>query len=177
MRLRQTSAALLGMLLISGCSWFGKDDAFQPSGPQLGKVIRDLPELKLPEHSAAAPSRGEVLAAYEKVYGLIPDLGDNLAVGKRLADLKMERGEEADIEGAEAPYADAVTLYQTLLEQSEDGAAEDQDQILYQLARAHDIQGEGEAAVAYLDRLIADFPESEYTVEAHFRRAESAFSR
>ncbi|MFK7914977.1 MAG: tetratricopeptide repeat protein, partial [Pseudomonadales bacterium] len=47
----------------------------------------------------------------------------------------------------------------------------------YQLARAHDIQGEGEAAVAYLDRLIADFPESEYTVEAHFRRAESAFSR
>ncbi len=171
---------LLGALMLSvaagGCSWFGGDDDFAPRGPKLGEVLRDLPELSLPESPAGAPSREEVLAAYEKVYGLIPDLGDNLAVGKRLADLKMDAGEDADIEGAVAPYDDAVALYESLLAQSDGVDAAGRDQILYQLARAHDLKGEGAAAVGYLDQLIASHPDSAYLVEAHFRRAESAFS-
>lgn len=173
------TAVIVAVLALSagGCSWFGKDEPFKPRGPQLGEVIRDLPELALPQQAAAAPSRDEVLAAYEKVYGLIPDLGDNLAVGKRLADLKMDRGEEADIEGAQAPYADAVTLYESLLAQARETDGADQDQILYQLARAYDVQGDGAAAVRYLDELINRFPSSDFAVEAHFRRAESAFSR
>lgn len=179
-RVLQRAVALsivVGLPLLGGCSWFGKDEPFAPKGPQLGKIIKDLPALELPDQAADAPDRDAVLAAYEKVYGLIPDLGDNLAVGKRLADLKMDRGEEADIAGVQAPYADAVTLYETLLAQSAGSDAADRDQILYQLARAHDVQGEGDTAVGYLDQLIAEYPDSDYRVEAHFRRAESAFSR
>ncbi|MEM1232341.1 MAG: hypothetical protein AAGI15_17525, partial [Pseudomonadota bacterium] len=168
---------LLATLAGAGCSWFGGRNEFTPRGPVLGEVLADLPPLALPEATADAPSREEVLAAYEKVYGQIPDLGENLAVGKRLADLKMDAGEEADIEGAEAPYDDAVTLYESLLAQSEGSSAAGRDQILYQLARAHDLKGQGNAAVAYLDRLIADHETSRYRVEAHFRRAEAAFSR
>ncbi len=163
----------------AGCSWFGlgKDDAFAPKGPAIGEVIRDLPPLELPDTAPGSPTQEEVLVAYEKVYGLIPDLGDNLAVGKRLADLKMERGEQADIDGVAAPYEDAVSLYESLLAQSEGTDATGQDQILYQLARAHDVQGQGAESTRYLDRLIQSHPDSIYTVEAHFRRAESAFSQ
>ena len=58
------------------------------------------------------PTRAEVLAAYEKVYGLIPNSTENHAVGKRLADLKMSVGEDLDIDGAENPYQEAVALYE-----------------------------------------------------------------
>ena len=53
---------------------------------------------------------------------------------------------------------------------------EGRDQILYQLARAHDLVGETDAAVGYLNRLVDEYPQSTYAVEARFRRAEIAFS-
>ncbi len=160
-------------LVLSGCVWKKKSSRRADDGTIAG-VISDLPELEMPEGVAVEkPSREEVLAAYERVYGLIPDSVENHAVGKRLADLKMSVGEDLDIEGADNPYQDAVSLYEQLLDSAEE---EGRDQILYQLARAHDLVGETDATVAYLDRLIDEYPASVYAVEARFRRAEIAFS-
>ncbi|MEM8768810.1 MAG: tetratricopeptide repeat protein, partial [Pseudomonadota bacterium] len=167
------SLLLVTSLLLSGCSW-KKKSARRGADGTIAGVISDLPELEMPEGAVVEkPSRAEVLAAYESVYGLIPNSVENHAVGKRLADLKMSVGEDLDIEGAEDPYQDAVALYEQLLESAEE---EGRDQILYQLARAHDLVGETIATVGYLDRLIDDYPDSVYAVEARFRRAEIAFS-
>jgi tetratricopeptide (TPR) repeat protein len=167
---------LLILVLLPGCGFgpLGKDRSTSKRGErQISDLVADLPELRVSAEVAAKPSRAEVLAAYERVYGLIDDRIENHAVGKRLADLKMGVGEDRDIAGAENPYQDAVTLYESLLETSE---GEDKDQILYQLARAHDLVGDTDATVSYLNRLIDNYPESPFLPEARFRRAEIEFS-
>ena len=169
--LRPLVLLLSASLALWGCA--GNSKGTSAGGGTLAGIVSELPELRVPEGEPLRPSRAEALAAYEKVYGLIPDAADNHEIGKRLADLKMSVGEERDIEGLEDPYGDAVALYETLLENAE---GEGRDQILYQLARAHDLVGETGAAVGYLDRLIEECPGSVYAVEARFRRAEIAFS-
>ncbi len=137
------------VLLLNGCSWmpfFGGDEPELASrGDDIAGLINDLPDLEVPKVVAAKPTRAEVLEAYDRVYGLIPDPNQDHAVGKRLADLNMDIGEEQDIAGADNPYAHAVELYETLLTNS---VGEGKDQIIYQLARAYDIVGRTDEAVA-----------------------------
>ena len=171
----------LVIALLGGCGFFGfgKSDRYVVAGPDIGEVVDELPELRIPQQSAPPPTREEVLAAYEQVYGSIADIAQNAAVGKRLADLKMAIGEDADIAGDAAPYDDAVAMYESLLADDSLAAnpdAEGRDQILYQLARAHDVKGKGEQAEVYLNQLIAEHPDSELILEARFRRAEMYFS-
>lgn len=165
------TAMLAICLTLGGCA--SKKNKAKVARGSIAGILKELPELQVPQGEPVKPTRAEVLAAYEQVYGLIPDAVENHAVGKRLADLKMSVGEDLDIDGAANPYTEAVELYENLLESA---AGEDRDQILYQLARAHDLVGETEAAVGYLDRLIREYPDSPYRVEARFRRAEIAFS-
>ena len=144
---------------ISGCSWFnffGDDDLPKPEKNTIARVIHELPEIELPTATVSKPTREEVMLAYERVYGLLPDLAENHAVGKRLADLQMSVGEDKDIEGQDDPYGAAVELYESLL-LSSDG--EGKDEIIYQLARAYDIVGKTDQAIHYLNRLIMDNPE------------------
>ena len=180
MMVRFVSALVLTSLL-SGCSWmtFGLmgDDGpkeIKAKGPKLGRVVDKLPELELQQVASYKPTREEVMAAYNRVYGMVPDATENHAVGKRLADLHMDIAQDRDIDGEENPYEPAVKLYEELLikNSSEEGT----DEILYQLARANDLKGDQNQAVGYLDRLINEFPESAYVAEARFRRAEISFS-
>jgi len=160
---------------VAGCHWFGhgKGGPLETSGPNVADVVRKLPDVELPEVRMPPPSRDEVMDAYRRVYGSVPDAKENLAVGKRLADLEMQVGEDRDAAGEASPYGDAIALYEELLKQPN---GEDVDQIVYQLARAYDVVGDGVNAKKYLDRLIAEYPTSPYVVEARFRRAEMAFS-
>jgi len=175
-RALRVAGALL-LLGSAGCSWMpfvGGSDVGDRFGPAIADLVEELPAVELPETARVRPSREEVMAAYDRVYGLIPDPGQNHAVGKRLADLQMSLGEERDIAGEEDPYGGAVALYESLLDSV---TGEGKDEILYQLARAHDVVGDTDAAVRYLDRLVSDHPDSRFVPEARFRRAEIAFSR
>lgn len=143
-------------------------------GPTLGNKISALPALDLPAVASIKPTREEVMAAYNRVYGLMPSTIENHAVGKRLADLHMDIGQDLDIEGGVDPYRPAVDLYEKLL--LEAGEGDQVDAILYQLARAHDLAGEQTQTLSYLDRLVAEHPDSEFIAEGRFRRAEIKFS-
>jgi len=168
------AALHLGVALaLAACSTFGGDRADRDRGERLGSVVARLPDVSLPNSVAAPPAREDVMAAYAAVHGRLPDPDANRAVGKRLADLAMDIAEERDAEGGARPYADAIRRYEALLAEP---AGPDRDQILYQLARAYDLAGDGPRALAQLDRLIAQHPDSAYRVEAHFRRAEAAFA-
>ena len=180
-RLAQVLAIAFATFGLAGCSWltfglWGDDGPKQVKqrGPSIGEVVRELPELELPPAPTYRPTREEVMAAYNRVYGLLPSLGENHAVGKRLADLHMDQGQDLDIEGHESPYDPAVSLYEKLLAENPD--AEKRDEILYQLSRASDLTVDGERTLDYLNRLIADHPDSPYMAEARFRRAEMRFS-
>ncbi len=159
----------IGLLLLAACS----TAPLEIEGPRVAETVAELPEVPMPEVRMPPPTRADVMTAYRRIYGTVPDGDDNHAIGKRLADLEMEVGTERDITGATDPYRAAIDLYEELLE---DGDGEHRDEILYQLARAHDVIGDGATAQRYLDRLILEHPDSAYAVEAHFRRAEMAFS-
>ena len=164
------AASISAGILLGGCHMFGggKNGPLEVRGPAVADVVKELPKLDLPEVRVPPPSRDDVIAAYQQVYGAVPDARENQAVGKRLADLEMQVGEDRDAAGEEAPYQAAITLYEELLKQPN---GEDVDQIVYQLARAYDVVGDNVSAKKYLDRLISEYPNSAYVVESRFRRA------
>ncbi len=163
---------LAGLAVAAGCGWLGPKGGMEPGGPDLEATIAALPALELPPPPGHAPSREDVMAAYQRVYGKLPDPREDRAVGKRLADLEMSVGEDRAIAGGEAAFDAAIALYESLL----DRPGEDQDHILYQLARAHDLSGGTAESLRCLDRLIAEHPRSAYIAEARFRRAEIHFA-
>ena len=98
---------------------------------------------------------------------------------RRLGDLNLESSESERIErelvtneGLRA--TEAITLYSALLKTYP--KYERNDSVLYQLARAYELNGQSEKALAALDRLVANYPETRFIDEAQFRRGELLFS-
>src|SRR5690606_18055750 len=95
-----------------------------------------------------------------------------------LGDLQVEIDEAARAGGAPTlqglELRGAIKLYEGLLEAHPD--YERNDAVMYQLARAYETHGEPEKALATLNRLVREFPGSEWAAEAHFRRGEILFS-
>ncbi len=98
---------------------------------------------------------------------------------RRLADLNLESSESERIarelatnEGLRA--TEAIHLYSALLKAYP--KYERNDSVLYQLARAYELNAQQDKALASLDRLVANYPNSRYIDEAQFRRGELLFS-
>jgi tetratricopeptide (TPR) repeat protein len=70
---------------------------------------------------------------------------------------------------------EAITLYEKLL--NDYPQYERNDQVLYQMSRAHEELGQIEEAMAVMDRLVREYPRSRYLDEVQFRRAERFFAR
>ena len=98
---------------------------------------------------------------------------------RRLADLNLESSESERIEhelvtneGLRA--TDAIQLYSALLKTYP--KYERNDAVLYQLARAYELNAQPGKALASLDQLVAQYPNSRYLDEAQFRRGELLFA-
>jgi tetratricopeptide (TPR) repeat protein len=98
---------------------------------------------------------------------------------RRLADLNLESSESERIErelisneGLRA--TEAIHLYSALLKTYP--KYERNDAVLYQLARAYELDAQPDKALKTLDRLVKDYPSSHYIDEAQFRRGEVLFS-
>jgi cellulose synthase operon protein C len=98
---------------------------------------------------------------------------------RRLGDLNLESSESERIErelitneGLRA--TEAIHLYSALLKTYP--KYERNDAVLYQLARAYELNAQPEKALASLDQLVANYPNSHYMDEAQFRRGELLFS-
>jgi tetratricopeptide (TPR) repeat protein len=98
---------------------------------------------------------------------------------RRLGDLNLESSESERIErelvtneGLRA--TEAIHLYSALLKTYP--KYERNDSVLYQLARAYELNAQPEKALTSLDQLVAQYPNSRYIDEAQFRRGEILFS-
>ena len=98
---------------------------------------------------------------------------------RRLGDLNLESAESERIErelvtneGLRA--TEAIHLYSALLKAYPN--YERNDSVLYQLARAYELNAQPDKAMASLDRLVTSYPHSRYIDEAQFRRGELLFS-
>src|ERR1700680_5157898 len=94
---------------------------------------------------------------------------------RRLGDLNLESSESERIErelitneGLRA--TEAIHLYSALLKTYP--KYERNDSVLYQLARAYELNAQPDKALASLDQLVGTYPNSHYIDEAQFRRGE-----
>ena len=98
---------------------------------------------------------------------------------RRLGDLNLESSESERIERELATNeglraTEAIHLYSALLKAYPN--YERNDSVLYQLARAYELNAQPDKAMATLDRLVTSYPNSRYIDEAQFRRGELLFS-
>ena len=117
-------------------------------------------------------------SAYRAVLETNGEPAVRLQVQHRLADIMLLEGEAA-LAGEEsgngrAYFAESIRAYKTLLHDNPDYPSN--DQLLYQLAKAHALSGASDEAIAVLDRLTRGYPNSPHVPEAEFRRAESLFA-
>jgi tetratricopeptide (TPR) repeat protein/LysM repeat protein len=94
----------------------------------------------------------------------------NQAAGMAAADDGRPEGSD-DLEKAGA--REAVALYTKLL--NEYPLYSRNDQVLYQMSRAYEELGQIKEAMAVMDRMVREFPNSRYIDEVQFRRAEYFF--
>jgi len=98
---------------------------------------------------------------------------------RRLGDLNLESSESERIERELATNeglraTEAIHLYSALLKAYP--KYERNDSVLYQLARAYELNAQPDLALASLDRLVAQYPNSHFIDETQFRRGELLFS-
>ena len=99
---------------------------------------------------------------------------------RRLGDLNLESSESERIERELATNeglraTEAIHLYSALLKTYP--KYERNDSVLYQLARAYELNAQPDKALATSDQLVASYPNSRYIDEAQFRRGEIAVLR
>ncbi|MBJ6801586.1 tetratricopeptide repeat protein [Geomonas propionica] len=157
-------------------------------------AIRRLADLKVEKeygYLSGPASAGQVLAAGlsaperadQPAAALSPSHAPQAKQGESDADFEKRAlqgaqtkgAREAESEGLERAGArEAIALYQQLLDKYP--RYEGNDQVLYQMSRAHEELGQTEEAMAVMQRMVRDFPQSRYINEVQFRRAEYFFT-
>ncbi|HEV7432197.1 MAG TPA: tetratricopeptide repeat protein, partial [Steroidobacteraceae bacterium] len=154
--------------------------AAQPA-PKRPTTIGDLPKRAIEVHTEAVVSGGPAKAMesyrhFLELQNTDPKLRAEAL--RRLGDLNLESGElermANEVTQLDLPGAEAIKLYTTLLKGYPDYARN--DQVLYQLARAYETTGQGEAALATLDQIVRRYPKTREIAEVQFRRGELLFS-
>lgn len=159
------------MFGLQACS--SEPKTLENKSPKVGVVLAELPPLTPTSPTTEKVDTAATVAAYHRVEGALPDASDNRAIQRRLGDLGRRLGAETDPQLSTQAYTEAIARYERLLA---DPTAGDTEYLLYHLAEAYDGLDDHKATNRYLNRLIDEFPDSEYRAEAHFRRAELAFS-
>ncbi len=171
LRMAQVSIAAS---ILSACQMFGFDEQTIPVDPNR---LQSLQPAVLVEKQQArvVPGVEQVIDSYSRLLPLLQDPEAKMRVLHRLADLKLAKGETLMAEQAIDELDVAVSAYEGLLLKYPQRA--DNDKVLYQLAKTHDLKGNADAHLATLNRLVSEFPDSQYLTEVQFRRGEIYFTR
>jgi tetratricopeptide (TPR) repeat protein len=167
------AAILLGVLL--GPSTLS-------AAPKKPATIKDLDNQQVdvspdpPQDVDAA----KTMASYKRFLDLnAGDAALRAEALRRLGDLNLESSESERIERELATNeglraTEAIHLYTALLKTYP--KYERNDSVLYQLARAYELNAQPDRALNSLDQLVAQYPGSHFIDEAQFRRGELLFS-
>ncbi len=165
---------ILLLATLQGCSLYHtlveEEPPPEATLAQLGPVAIGPVGEPLPQMSLA-----ELASLYKEILPLTDDIDTRLAVQHRLADIEMLSGEEnfANSTFNDDFFDEAIAAYERLLEENPNNPAN--DQLLYQLSKAHELGGDSKQSLSMLTQLSANHPDSPYLSEAQFRLAESYF--
>ena len=170
---RLVLCAVLGTLLCA-CANKRTQVAEEP------KTLKSLAkrEVAVDKEKAVVGSEEKAILAYKSFLDTAPAAPQRSEALRRLGDLEMDNTEtriaNGKAEGVAADYRGAITRYQDFLKAYPKDPGN--DRVLYQLARAQEQGGELEVALKTLDRLVTEFPGTQYRDEANFRRGELLFT-
>ena len=117
----------------------------------------------------------QAAAAYKRFLDGAPRAPQRAEAQRRIGDLSMDSADNQSASAGTNPdYRAAITQYQDYLKAYP--ADPNNDRVLYQLARAHELSGQLEVALASLDKLVATYPHTALRDEAQFRRGELLFN-
>ncbi|WP_340679843.1 tetratricopeptide repeat protein, partial [Paraglaciecola sp.] len=129
------------------------------------------------------PALQQLRDEYAALLPLVKESEIKQIVRYRLADLsgvlaeqEQENGQViSQSKGAAKIFDSAITQYQVLLDEHPTHA--DNMQVLYQLAKAHEQQGEIDQSYTTLHKLLTAFPQNPYLAEVYFRLGEIEYNR
>jgi len=156
--------------------------AAAPAAPTSPPTIKDLENQQV-DVSTAPPQgvdAGKTMDSYRRFLDLnAGDAGLRAEALRRLGDLNLESSESERIEhelvtNEGLRSTEAIHLYSALLKAYPN--YERNDAVLYQLARAYELDAQPDKALAALDRLVKGYPNSRYIDEVQFRRGEILFA-
>ncbi|ABC29394.1 uncharacterized protein conserved in bacteria [Hahella chejuensis KCTC 2396] len=169
-------------VVVSGCSLFSGSEESRRAADQ--PTIADLKPAIIEDQGEETVNINidEVIANYTDLLTVVEDPETRTKILYRLADLQMIRNEESSVtqevvdysEGSAAYFAVAISAYEGLLKKYPNRA--ENDQVLYQLAKAYDLEGRRDDSFNALNRLVKEYPRSSYFHEAQFRRGEILFT-
>ncbi|HEY3699494.1 MAG TPA: tetratricopeptide repeat protein [Spongiibacteraceae bacterium] len=141
--------------------------------------MASLKPAKLPEKNQLLPEVGleQVSANYHDVLRTTNDPELRVQVTQRLADLQMMGSEQQQLAGKQQThyYDETIKSYRDLLAKYPNRP--ENDRLLYQLSKACDLDGRNDESLIALQQLVHDYPQSNYYIEAQFRRGELLFAR
>ena len=167
----------LGLLATACAAPQAVRDAAPPIQSTVGKKkAPDQDVLPIISSEAIAVDAEKAAENYREILKLAPDDNTKREASRRLADLQvqMEDAKGNDGDNATKALRESIKLYNELLQAKPDDPQN--DRVFYQLSRAYQNVGDTEAAVETLQKLTTRHPNSEYTGDAHFRRAELLFT-
>ncbi len=171
--MRRQLALVLAVSQLAGCAGLlGRGD----SEPTLASLQKQ--EVRVEKSPLTATDRAEVIQNYRELLELKPDRRLNSEATRRLADLELEQSETQLMQGesAQLPPGEiekSILLYEELLKKEPDYP--DRDLVLYQLARAYELDGQLDKMMISLQELVTRHPDSPHWQEAQFRRGERFF--
>jgi cellulose synthase operon protein C len=174
---RVSAAILVGVLSCTAIAPTGYADSNKK--PQTIKDL-DSQQVEISPEPPKGVDNTKTMDSYKRFLDLnAGDAALREEAMRRLGDLNLESSESERIEHELATNeglraTEAIHLYSALLKTYPN--YERNDSVLYQLARAYELNAQPDKALATLDRLVASFPKSHYIDEAQFRRGEILFS-
>ena len=168
-----TTLALAGLL--SACA--SKPGTGTPDNEPTLKSLAGR-EVVVADDPGIAPNEQRAISAYKKFLDVAPNAPQRSEAMRRLGDLEMDsadtRSANSQAVNADPDYRAAIVRYQDYLKAYPKDPGN--DRVLYQLARAQEQGGDLEGSAKTLDRLVQDFPKTEYRDEAYFRQGELLFA-
>ncbi len=168
------NVAGLGLLLtLTSCSVF-EDTPRASARPTLA----ELPEFDrsvLGRQPTVTPQALQTL--YQQILAMQPDRDMTQKIRYRLSQMNTEavNQQELAVPQEQAALRELVTQYEQLLQDYPTDL--NNELIRYQLARSYDLLGGQDETLAQLNRLISDYPDSNFAGEVWFRKADIHYSR
>ncbi|MES2824289.1 MAG: tetratricopeptide repeat protein [Pseudomonadota bacterium] len=119
----------------------------------------------------------EVRAEYKEIIDLFEDKQVKEQIERRIADVYMMEGvyDENKSKQKQSYYVDAIKAYRNILEKYPNSP--DNAEVLYQLAKAYDMEGNQDEALKMLSALTERHPAYANIAEAHFRAGDIYFNK